>query len=56
MIIGFIVVAILSGLPNAITGIFGTNTLPAAGLAAGHGIRVVDLLRNNCHFSRRCNV
>ncbi len=47
MIIGFIVVAILSGLPNNIAGIFGGIALYPTDLAARHEISVVDLLRHD---------
>ena len=43
MIFGFLVVAILSGLPNKIAGIFGGEVLHPARLVAGDGISVVDL-------------
>ena len=49
MILGFVVVAILSGLPNAVAKNVRCAALHAAGLAAGDGISVVDLLRNNRH-------
>ena len=52
MIIGFIVVAILSGLPNNIAGIFGAQVVYSAELAAGNGISVVDLLRHHRHVFR----
>ena len=50
MIIGFLVVAILSGLPNDIAGIFGSEVLHPARLVAGNGIPVVDLFRNDRHL------
>ncbi len=50
MIIGFVVVAILSGLPNNIAGMFGTKLLTHSRVwLASDGISLVDLLRNNRH-------
>ncbi len=50
MIIGFVVVTILSGLPNSIAALFGTTALQTARLASGDGISLVDLFRHNRHF------
>ncbi len=49
MIIGFIVVAILSGLPNNIAEIFGRQALCATELAPADGISLVDLFRDHRH-------
>ena len=57
MILGFIVVAILSGLPNAIAKMFGRSSFTSRWLpnvmefrGARHGISLVDLLRHHRHF------
>ena len=52
MIAGFIVVTILSGLPNNLAKIFGSQALFPTGMVAGHGISVVDLLRHHRHLFR----
>ena len=49
MIIGFIVVAILSGLPNNIAEIFAGKLYTQPSLATSNGISLVDLLRHNRH-------
>ena len=53
MITGFIVVAILSGLPNNIAGLFGGKSTHAAELAARDEIPLVDLLRHHRHVFHR---
>jgi len=51
MIVGFIVVMILSGLPNKIAGLLG-GKLYTQRVGCGNGIPLVDLLRHHRHVFR----